>query len=71
MTSPQANISFNKGNYEEALKYYKTVLQSNPACSETVRLGIGLCYYKLNQLEAAKQAFERVLQLVISTDLAH
>lgn len=60
----KACIFFNKGNYEEALKCYKEVLRSNPRCSPTVRLGLGLCYYKLEKMETAKIAFERVLQLV-------
>lgn len=34
----------------------------HPNCPAAVRLGIGLCRYKLGQLEKARQAFERVLQ---------
>lgn len=33
-----------------------------PECPAAVRLGIGLCRYKLGQLDKAKQAFGRVLQ---------
>lgn len=33
-----------------------------PECPAAVRLGIGLCRYKLGQFDRAKQAFERVLQ---------
>ena len=33
-----------------------------PNCPAAVRLGIGLCRYKLGQFEKARQAFERVLQ---------
>ncbi|KAI9083821.1 hypothetical protein K1719_034079 [Acacia pycnantha] len=38
-------------------------LQVYPNCPAAVRLGIGLCRYKLGQFEKARQAFERVLQL--------
>lgn len=34
-----------------------------PDCPAPVRLGIGLCRYKLGQFEKARQAFERVLQV--------
>ncbi|KAF3508971.1 hypothetical protein F2Q69_00004374, partial [Brassica cretica] len=38
------------------------VLQLHPGCPAAVRLGIGLCRYKLGQLDKARQAFDRVLQ---------
>eukprot|EP01114_Cavostelium_apophysatum_P004221 TRINITY_DN1439_c0_g2_i1.p1 TRINITY_DN1439_c0_g2~~TRINITY_DN1439_c0_g2_i1.p1 ORF type:complete len:1096 (-),score=375.65 TRINITY_DN1439_c0_g2_i1:61-3174(-) len=56
-------IYFNKGSYDEALKCYRTVLLTNPHCSASVRLGLGLCYYRLNKKEPARLSFERVLQL--------
>lgn len=34
----------------------------NPDCPAAVRLGIGLCRYKLGQFDKARQAFQRVLQ---------
>lgn len=40
----------------------KRVLQVYPGCPAAVRLGIGLCRYKLGQLDKARQAFDRVLQ---------
>lgn len=40
----------------------KRALQVYPSCPAAVRLGIGLCRYKLGQFEKARQAFERVLQ---------
>ena len=33
-------------------------------CPGAVRLGIGLCRYKLGQFEKARQAFERVMQVI-------
>lgn len=35
-----------------------------PDCPGAVRLGIGLCRYKLGQFEKARQAFERVMQVI-------
>nr|XP_043614945.1 protein CTR9 homolog [Erigeron canadensis]XP_043614946.1 protein CTR9 homolog [Erigeron canadensis]XP_043614947.1 protein CTR9 homolog [Erigeron canadensis] len=59
----QACVEFNRGKYLSSLEMYKRVLQVYPRCPAAVRLGIGLCRYKLGQFERAKQAFARVLQL--------
>ncbi|CAI9100700.1 OLC1v1037856C1 [Oldenlandia corymbosa var. corymbosa] len=59
----QACVHFNRGRYSDSLELYKRALQVFPQCPAAVRLGIGLCRYKLGQFEKAKQAFERVLQL--------
>lgn len=59
----QACVQFSRGRYSDSLELYKRALQVYPECPAAVRLGIGLCRYKLGQLEKAKQAFCRVLQL--------
>ncbi|KAK1365184.1 TPR-containing nuclear phosphoprotein that regulates K(+) uptake [Heracleum sosnowskyi] len=59
----QACVQFSRGKYLESLELYKRALQVNPECPAAVRLGIGMCRYKLGQHEKAKQAFRRVLQL--------
>ncbi|XP_058206542.1 protein CTR9 homolog isoform X1 [Rhododendron vialii] len=59
----QACVQFNRGRYSDSLELYKRALQVYPQCPGAVRLGIGLCRYKLGQFEKAKQAFHRVLQL--------
>ncbi|KAG2298042.1 hypothetical protein Bca52824_034514 [Brassica carinata] len=59
----QASVEFNRGRFSESLQLYKRVLQVHPGCPAAVRLGIGLCRYKLGQLDKARQAFDRVLQL--------
>uniref|UniRef100_A0A1J3FE97 RNA polymerase-associated protein CTR9-like protein n=1 Tax=Noccaea caerulescens TaxID=107243 RepID=A0A1J3FE97_NOCCA len=59
----QASVEFNRGRFSESLQLYKRVLQVYPGCPAAVRLGIGLCRYKLGQLDKARQAFDRVLQL--------
>lgn len=40
----------------------KRALIVHPRCPAAVRLGIGLCRYKLGQFDKARQAFTRVLQ---------
>nr|VDC82395.1 unnamed protein product [Brassica rapa] len=58
----QASVEFHRGRFSESLQLYKRVLQLHPGCPAAVRLGIGLCRYKLGQLDKARQAFDRVLQ---------
>jgi len=59
----KACISFNKKEYKQALQFYKKVLRVNPNCPADVRLGMGHCFYKLGNLEKARLAFARCLQL--------
>ncbi|XP_004243718.1 protein CTR9 homolog isoform X2 [Solanum lycopersicum] len=59
----QACVQFSRGRYSDSLELYKRALQVYPDCPAAVRLGIGLCRYKLGQFDKAKQAFCRVLQL--------
>ncbi|XP_078483653.1 RNA polymerase-associated protein CTR9 homolog isoform X2 [Ciona intestinalis] len=59
----KACISFNKKDYKGALAYYKKALRTNPNCPADVRLGMAHCFYKLNKLDRARQAFERTLEL--------
>ncbi|GMH18099.1 hypothetical protein Nepgr_019940 [Nepenthes gracilis] len=59
----QACVQFSRGRHSESLELYKRALRVYPNCPGAVRLGIGLCRYKLGQFEKARQAFERVLQL--------
>ncbi|WOH08975.1 hypothetical protein DCAR_0728426 [Daucus carota subsp. sativus] len=56
----QACVQFSRGKYLESLELYKRALQVNPQCPAAVRLGIGMCRYKLGQHEKAKQAFKRL-----------
>ncbi|GAU27975.1 hypothetical protein TSUD_373700 [Trifolium subterraneum] len=65
----QACVEFNRGKYSDSLELYKRALQVYPNCPAAVRLGIGLCRYKLGQFEKARQAFERVLQASESHNL--
>ncbi|XP_077240968.1 binding protein [Tasmannia lanceolata] len=59
----QACVQFNRGRYLDSLELYKRALRVYPNCPASVRLGLGLCRYKLGQFEKARQAFQRVLQL--------
>ncbi|KAF9599832.1 hypothetical protein IFM89_001778 [Coptis chinensis] len=58
----QACVQFSRGRYSDSLELYKRALKVYPSCPGAVRLGIGLCRYKLGQFDKARQAFQRVLQ---------
>ncbi|KAF8401080.1 hypothetical protein HHK36_014383 [Tetracentron sinense] len=74
----QGCVQFNRGRYSDSLELYKfdvaimnfgkRALQVYPNSPGAVRLGLGLCRYKLGQFEKARQAFQRVLQASESID---
>uniref|UniRef100_A0A7N0ZW54 Uncharacterized protein n=1 Tax=Kalanchoe fedtschenkoi TaxID=63787 RepID=A0A7N0ZW54_KALFE len=59
----QGCVEFNRGRYSQALDLYKRALRVYPNCPGAVRLGIGLCRYKMGQFDKALMAFQRVVQL--------
>ena len=56
-------ICYNKKDYKTSLNFFKKALRSNADAPASVRLGMGLCFFKLNKLPKAKMAFERALEL--------
>jgi len=64
----KACVAYNAGNYSEALKIFQTIFKQDPNTALNVRQCIGLCFYKLNDLKKAKQAFLRCLQLDSQND---
>lgn len=46
-----ACLFYRSGDYQSALSQYKQALQSSPNCPASVRVGIGMCHYKLNNIE--------------------
>ncbi|ONM14779.1 Protein CTR9-like protein [Zea mays] len=50
-------------HYRNSLDLYKKALRVYCNCPAAVRLGIAFCRYKLGQVEKARQAFQRVLEL--------
>jgi RNA polymerase-associated protein CTR9 len=62
----KACIEFNKkepSGKRVALSLYRKALQICPNCPADVRLGMGICFYKLNMFEKAEIAFKRALAL--------
>lgn len=54
---------FHQAQYRKALDMYKKALTVNPSLPAFLRLGVGLCYFRMADYPMAKQAFERVLEL--------
>lgn len=62
----RACIEFNKkeaNGKRNALSLYKKALQICPNCPADVRLGLGICFYKLNMIEKAEEAFLKALSI--------
>lgn len=66
-----ARILFIRENYTQALTFYRNVLKIQPDCIPNPRIGMGLCFYKLGMTEAARQAFERCIELNSHDSTAH
>lgn len=61
-----ACIEFNKKTTDAitaALDLYKNALQVCPNCPADVRVGLAICFYKLNLIEKAEEAFSKALSL--------
>lgn len=59
----KARVLYHKKNYKGALKWYQSVLHGRPNFKPDPRIGIGLCFWQLKDKEAAKEAWERSLEL--------
>jgi len=59
----KACIAYHKKQYNGSLEYFTNILRLNSNCPATVRLGLAQCYWKLGNLEKAKSAFKRTLEL--------
>lgn len=62
----KACLEFNKkeaSGKRAALALYKKALQICPNCPADVRLGLGICFYKLNMFDKAEIAFKKALTL--------
>eukprot|EP00045_Choanoeca_perplexa_P017817 m.267770 g.267770 ORF g.267770 m.267770 type:complete len:1019 (+) comp17643_c0_seq1:70-3126(+) len=59
----KAQLEFHRGHYEAALSALRSVLQNQPNCPASVRVGVGLCFAQLKQFRKARDAFQRALTL--------
>eukprot|EP00912_Choanoflagellata_sp_UC4_P002435 UC4_evm1s1540 len=67
-----ASIFFAQQQYEEALHKYRKVLELlGPNAPAQIRVGMGMCFHRLGEIEKARAAFERALELEPQNDAAH
>ncbi|KAM3174519.1 hypothetical protein ACTXT7_010376 [Hymenolepis weldensis] len=59
----KACIAFNKQEYKNALLFYRKALMLHPNSSPSIRVGIGHCYARLGNVQKARLAFQRTLDL--------
>jgi RNA polymerase-associated protein CTR9 len=62
----KARIVYAQRNYKEALRLFQDVLRYNPSCVPDPRIGIGLCFWAMDQKAKAKAAWHRSLEVVCS-----
>lgn len=58
----KANKSYQKGNYQEAIEQYQSILKAKKHSAE-LYFNLGNCYYKLNKVAPAIYNFEKALLL--------
>ncbi|KAG8995767.1 hypothetical protein FRB94_011657 [Tulasnella sp. JGI-2019a] len=59
----KARIQYSRRQYRESLRTLQTVLQLRPDCQPDPRVGIGLCFWALDDHEKARMAWERSLEV--------
>lgn len=58
----QANLAYDEGNYEEAVKHYSSILE-NGQTSAALHYNLGNAYYRLNDVANSIYHYEKALQL--------
>ncbi|MFK7731452.1 MAG: tetratricopeptide repeat protein, partial [Pseudomonadales bacterium] len=58
----QANMLFSKGDYEQALREYSAIRESDTSAapSESLRYNIAVCHYKMKQWQQARALFTQL-----------
>lgn len=59
----KARILYARRNYPLALQTFQQVLRMNPRCQPDPRIGIGLCFWALDDKAKAKTAWQRSLEV--------
>ncbi|KAK1229557.1 protein required for normal CLN1 and CLN2 G1 cyclin expression [Marasmius sp. AFHP31] len=59
----KARILYTRRNYAQALQTFQLVLRYSPNCQPDPRIGIGLCFWAMDNKAKAKAAWERSLEV--------
>ncbi|KAH8605814.1 putative Tetratricopeptide repeat [Trypanosoma vivax] len=66
-----AAVHYYRGHYKESFSQYRVVLQTlGSKAPPIVRVGMGLCAYRLNRLDYAQKMLERALEVNSDDELA-
>lgn len=60
----KARIAYARKQYPQALRIFQQVLQLKPDAQPDPRIGIGLCFWAMEQKAKAKACWERSLEVV-------
>ncbi|KAF9449178.1 RNA polymerase II-associated protein [Macrolepiota fuliginosa MF-IS2] len=59
----KARILYARRNFKEALRLFQDVLRYNPNCQPDPRIGIGLCFWAIDNKAKARAAWQRSLEV--------
>ena len=57
----RALIAYNQGRYEKAIEFFASLVKEYNYVNENILESLGICYYKANKVQKAKEIFEATL----------
>ena len=57
----RALIAYNQGKYEKAIEFFASLVKEYNYVNENILESLGICYYKANKVQKAKEIFEATL----------
>ena len=57
----RALIAYNQGRYEKAIEFFASLIKEYNYVNENILESLGICYYKANKVQKAKEIFEATL----------
>ena len=57
----RALIAYNQGKYEKAIEFFASLVKEYNYVNENILESLGICYYKANKIQKAKEIFEATL----------
>ena len=57
----RALIAYNQGRYEKSIEFFSSLIKEYNYVNENILESLGICYYKANKVQKAKEIFEATL----------
>ena len=57
----RALIAYNQGRYEKSIEFFSSLIKEYNYVNENILESLGICYYKANKIQKAKEIFEATL----------